>query len=90
MSSSRKGSCRHESSKYNYQYISWDEFSIDIHFSDRSDYCIELNRCHTAIEICSWLGQIAEKNWATKELLGELVMAFTLTTGDLRRFQDVV
>lgn len=86
MSNSRKDRCRHVSSKYEYQYISWDGDSINIHFSNRSDYCIELNRCQTPIEICNWLGQIAEKNWATKELLGELVMAFTVTTGDLRRF----
>src|SRR5262245_54074423 len=40
------------------------------------DYRIDLEECDSCAEILDWIAQIAQKAWATQELVGELVYAF--------------
>jgi len=44
-------------------------------------YEIALSRCHTSAQKCDWLAQVAEKTWATSEILGDLVRALDATVG---------
>jgi hypothetical protein len=46
-----------------------------------SEYVIELSRAQTPAQKCDWLAQVAEKAWATREVLGGLVQAFDATVG---------
>lgn len=57
---------------------------IAIHVKSNYDYEISISLAKTPRQICEWLGQISEKTWCSKELLGELVMAFNQINGDLR------
>jgi len=68
----------------NFKYLTVEDDWITIHVHPGYDYDIEVSRARTCKEICSWLGQIAEKTWGSKELLGELVMAFNIINKDLR------
>lgn len=68
----------------NFKHITVDEDWITIHVHPGYDYDILRREARTCKEICSWLGQIAEKTWGSKELLGELVLAFNIINKDLR------
>ena len=46
-----------------------------------SEYEIPLMLCRTSAQKCDWLAQVAEKSWATREVLGGLVQAFDATMG---------
>ena len=39
-------------------------------------YEIDLNRCRTSAMVLDWIMQVAGKSWVTKEMLGDLVLAF--------------
>lgn len=49
--------------------------------SSHAEYYVDLARSHTAEARCDWLAQIAEKTWATPEILGQLVLAFDSLVG---------
>jgi len=44
-------------------------------------YEIDLDRCQTSGQKCDWLAQIAEKTWASPEVLGHLVQALDEVVG---------
>lgn len=46
-----------------------------------STYEIDLDRCQTSVQKCDWLAQIAEKSWATRDVLGGLVQALYSSVG---------
>lgn len=50
-------------------------------FPKGSQYEIDLKRCQTSAQKCDWLAQIAEKSWATREVLGGLVQALDAVVG---------
>jgi len=47
-------------------------------------YEIDLERCTTSAQILDWIGQMCSKEWATSEIIGELVLALN----DYLRFQN--
>jgi hypothetical protein len=67
-----------------FKHLTIDRHYISIHKKPHADYDIPISDARNSSEICSWLGQIAEKNWCTFEMLGELVIAFSVVNGDLR------
>jgi hypothetical protein len=40
-----------------------------------AEYEVDLERCRTAAEILDWIAQVAGKNWATDQILADLVRA---------------
>ena len=70
--------------KNGYDYLTIHESWIGINVSKSYEYQIDFDRARTCAEVCNWLGQITEKNWCNKQLLGELVLAFGELNGDLR------
>lgn len=44
-------------------------------------YEIDLDRCITLAQKCDWLAQIAEKTWASRDVLGGLVRAMNAIVG---------
>lgn len=50
-------------------------------FPKGAQYEISLTRCQTSAQKCDWLAQIAEKSWATREVLGGLVQALDAVVG---------
>lgn len=50
-------------------------------FPKGSYYEIDLARAQTSAQKCDWLAQIAEKSWATQEILGALVQMLDATVG---------
>ena len=43
--------------------------------AEAKGYEVDLERCTTSAEMLDWLCQVAEKDWATAELVGNLVLA---------------
>jgi len=39
-------------------------------------YEIDLDGCNSSAEVLDWIAQIANKNWATSEIIGDLVFMF--------------
>ena len=50
-------------------------------FPKGTEYVIGLEQCRTPAQKFDWLAQIAEKAWATREVLGGLVQALDETVG---------
>ena len=50
-------------------------------FPKSAEYQIDLATCKTSAEKCDWLAQIAEKSWATREVLGALVQVMDTVVG---------
>jgi hypothetical protein len=49
---------------------------------DESDlYWIETKQLDSAAEICQWLAQLLEKNWATDKILSDFVRAVDIVVG---------
>ena len=44
-------------------------------------YEIDLERCITVAQKCDWLAQVAEKSWASRDVLGGLVKAMDAIVG---------
>ncbi|HEY3451909.1 MAG TPA: hypothetical protein VGK67_36460 [Myxococcales bacterium] len=44
--------------------------------AEAKGYEVDLERCTTSAEMLDWLCQVAEKDWATPDTVGNLVLAF--------------
>ena len=42
---------------------------------EEMDYDVRLSECNSSAQILDWIIQIAEKTWATNDVIGELVRA---------------
>ena len=68
----------------NFKHLTIGRYHISLHKRPNVDYDIPICSARNSKQICNWLGQIAEKNWCTFEMLGELLIAFSVVNGDLR------
>ena len=70
--------------KPKFKYWDYDSDYITCHYAKWQTYDIPVLELRSPGGICSWLGQIAEKTWANKFLLGEMVQLVNYIVGDLR------
>jgi len=53
----------------------FNESNLTLNFNEWPGYQINLERCATSAQVLDWIAQIAQKTWATPEIVGALVKA---------------